>query len=207
MKVSRKNSWYLPNSHTHTPHSQWQKKNWITFAILLLQIDYSWPAYLGGTREVLNFVYVLLNCPEILFTLLDTFTKLSYSFKFKSLTAWTKSADVDVLSLGSTFSFPVYQIAIDSGILMRWANGFDILAVVGQDLCGLLQHQIDVQELQMKITALVNDAAGIRMCRTCILPVEQRRTTIRTILCIGTNGVYLENLLKLIRWLEGHPDG
>lgn len=52
--------------------------------------------------------------------------------------------DVEVLSLGLTFSFPVYQSAINSGILLRWTKGFNIPSVIGQNVCELLQHQIEI---------------------------------------------------------------
>ena len=117
-----------------------------------------------------------------------------------------KSANLDILSLGLTFSFPVYQSSIDSGILLGWTKGFDIPSVVGQDVCGLLQHQIDIRKLPVKVSALVNDAAGTIMTRAYTLPISQRRTTISTIFGTGTNAVYLEKLSKVLKPLEGHLD-
>ena len=117
-----------------------------------------------------------------------------------------KSANVDILSLGLTFSFPVYQSAIDSGTLLRWTKGFDIPGVIGQDVCGLLQHQVDIRKLPVKVSALVNDAAGTIMSRAYSLPVNKRRTTIGTIFGTGTNAVYLEKLSNVVKPLEGHFD-
>lgn len=114
--------------------------------------------------------------------------------------------DVGVFNLGLTFSFPVYQNAINSGILLRWTKGFDIPSVVGQDVCKLLQQQIDLRKLPVKVTALVNDAAGTIMARAYSLPIDQTRTSIGTIFGTGTNCVYLENLSKISKPLDGRFD-
>ncbi|KAL8691624.1 MAG: hypothetical protein Q9224_004134 [Gallowayella concinna] len=116
------------------------------------------------------------------------------------------SENVCVLSLGLTFSFPVYQHGINSGILLRWTKGFDIPSVIGQDVCELLQHQIDQRRLPVKVTALVNDAAGTIMSRAYSLPIGQTRTSIGTIFGTGTNGVYLEKLRNISKSLDGSFD-
>ncbi|KAL8715498.1 MAG: hypothetical protein Q9220_000833 [cf. Caloplaca sp. 1 TL-2023] len=113
---------------------------------------------------------------------------------------------MNTFSLGLTFSFPVYQNAIDSGILLRWTKGFDIPSVVGEDVCQLLQHQIDLRNLPIRVTALVNDAAGTVMSRAYSLPLNQKRTSIGTIFGTGTNGVYLEKLSNIGKPLDGYFD-
>ncbi|KAI4205134.1 MAG: hypothetical protein LQ348_001196 [Seirophora lacunosa] len=112
--------------------------------------------------------------------------------------------NADVFSLGLTFSFPVYQSAINSGILLRWTKGFDIPGVIGQDVCELLQQQIDMRNLPVKVTALVNDAAGAIMSRAYSLPAGQPRTSIGIIFGTGTNGVYLEKVSNIKKALGGH---
>ncbi|KAL9039885.1 MAG: hypothetical protein Q9214_004697 [Letrouitia sp. 1 TL-2023] len=116
------------------------------------------------------------------------------------------SGSVEAFSLGLTFSFPVYQNAINSGTLLRWTKGFDIPSVIGQDVCELLQHQIDIRKLPVTVRALVNDAAGTIMSRAYCLPVNQTHTSIGAIFGTGTNGVYLEKLSKISKPLEGHFD-
>lgn len=114
--------------------------------------------------------------------------------------------NADVFSLGLTFSFPVYQSAINSGILLRWTKGFDIPSVIGQDVCELLQQQIDMRNLPVKVTALVNDAAGAIMSRAYSLPAGQPRTSIGIIFGTGTSGVYLEKVSNIKKALDGHFD-
>ena len=116
------------------------------------------------------------------------------------------SDDIEAINLGLTFSFPVYQNAIDSGILLRWTKGFNIPSVVGKDVCKLLQHQMDLRKLPVKVTALINDAAGTIMCRAYSLPVSRTRTTIGTIFGTGTNGVYLEKLSNISKSLNERFD-
>ncbi|KAH0541240.1 hypothetical protein FGG08_004245 [Glutinoglossum americanum] len=109
-------------------------------------------------------------------------------------------------SLGFTFSFPAYQTGIDSGTLLRWTKGFDIEDAVGKDVCKLLQHEIDLLDLPVRVTALVNDAAGTIMSRAYTLPVSETRTSIGAIFGTGTNGVYLEKLSKITKPLDGRYD-
>ena len=117
------------------------------------------------------------------------------------------SDNIAALSLGLTFSFPVYQNAMNSGILLRWAKGFDIPSVVGQDVCELLQRQITLQSLPVKVTALVNDATGTIMARAYSLPLGETRTSTGAIFGTGTNAVYLESLSNLTKPLDGQFDG
>ncbi|MCJ1353733.1 MAG: glucokinase [Icmadophila ericetorum] len=109
-------------------------------------------------------------------------------------------------SLGLVFSYPVYQNAINQGILLRWTKGFDIPDVVGQDVCKLLQNELDLRNLPVRVTALVNDAAGTIMSRAYSLPLSKTRTSIGAIFGTGTNGVYLEKLSKITKPLDGHYD-
>lgn len=110
------------------------------------------------------------------------------------------------LNLGFTFSFPAYQASIRSGILLRWTKGFDIPAVVGQDVCRLLQQEIDRLHLPVRVAALVNDAAGTIMSRAYTLPLSQTRTSIGAIFGTGTNCVYLEKLANISKYLDGDYD-
>lgn len=117
-----------------------------------------------------------------------------------------KSSYPQIISLGLTFSYPVYQSAVNSGILLRWTKGFDIPDIVGQDVCRLLQREIDLRHLPIKVTALVNDAAGTIMSRAYTLPVSSTRTSMGVIFGTGTNCVYLEKLSNIVKPMEGSYD-
>ncbi|KAK7962793.1 hexokinase hxk2 protein [Apiospora aurea] len=110
------------------------------------------------------------------------------------------------LSLGFTFSFPAYQTALDSGILLRWTKGFDIADAVNQDVCNLLQMEIDILKLPVKVAALVNDAVGTVMSRAYSLPPSHVRPMVGAIFGTGTNGVYLQALSEVTKPIEGQPE-
>lgn len=109
-------------------------------------------------------------------------------------------------SLGFTFSFPAYQTAVNAGILLRWTKGFDIPGVVNQDVCVLLQTEIDRLGLPIKVTALVNDAMGTIMSRAYSLPISHERPVVGAIFGTGTNGVYMEHLQAVSKHLDGAFD-
>lgn len=107
----------------------------------------------------------------------------------------------EVFNLGFTFSFPVKQIGINSGLLMRWTKGFDIADAVGKDVCALLQTEIDALHLPVRVAALVNDTVGTLMARSYTSP-GKTGTLLGAIFGTGTNGAYVEQLdkcSKLIR--------
>ena len=47
------------------------------------------------------------------------------------------------LPLGFTFSFPVHQISLISGTLLRWTKGFDADGAVGEDVVKLLRDAVE----------------------------------------------------------------
>ncbi|RPA81862.1 hypothetical protein BJ508DRAFT_414574 [Ascobolus immersus RN42] len=106
------------------------------------------------------------------------------------------SQELTVLKLGFTFSFPVEQLSINEGILLRWTKGFNIPEAVGKDVCKLLQTQIDNISLPVKVAALVNDTVGTLMAR-CYTNPDPSTTVLGAIFGTGTNGAYVENRAKI----------
>jgi hexokinase len=99
----------------------------------------------------------------------------------------------EFFDLGFTFSFPVNQIGINKGKLMRWTKGYDIDEALGQDVCELLQKEIDALNLPVRVAALVNDTVGTLMARSYTSP-GKTKTLIGAIFGTGTNGAYVEKL-------------
>lgn len=97
------------------------------------------------------------------------------------------------LKLGFTFSFPVSQTAINRGTLLRWTKGFDVKDAVGQDVCLLLQDELDALNLNVHVAALVNDTVGTLMSRSYTSP-GHHTTIMGIIIGTGTNCAYVENL-------------
>ncbi|KAI4638317.1 hypothetical protein J4E93_010117 [Alternaria ventricosa] len=114
--------------------------------------------------------------------------------------------DEEIFNLGFTFSFPVHQIGINKGMLMRWTKGFDIQDAVGKDVCALLQQEIDELHLPVKVAALVNDTVGTLMARSYTSP-GKTGTLLGAIFGTGTNGAYVEKLDKVKKMSKDTSDG
>ncbi|KAF7592083.1 glucokinase [Aspergillus hancockii] len=102
----------------------------------------------------------------------------------------------ELFDLGFTFSFPVRQVGINKGTLIRWTKGFNIPDAVGHDVCALLQSALDDLELPVRVAALVNDTVGTLMARSYTSPGETG-TFLGAIFGTGTNGAYVEKLDKI----------
>jgi hexokinase len=113
--------------------------------------------------------------------------------------------DENHFRLGFTFSFPVHQVGINKGNLIRWTKGFGIADAVGQDVCAMLQKEIDILKLPVKVAALVNDTVGTLMARSYTSP-GKTSTLLGAIFGTGTNGAYVEKLSKITKDMEGEYD-
>ncbi|KAF8400933.1 hypothetical protein HHK36_014236 [Tetracentron sinense] len=98
--------------------------------------------------------------------------------------------------LGFTFSFPVRQLTIASGTLIKWTKGFSIDDTVGQDVVAELTKAMERQGLDMRVAALVNDTigtlAGGRYFNNDVIAA--------VILGTGTNAAYVERAHAIPKW-------
>ncbi|PYI30112.1 hypothetical protein BP00DRAFT_399328 [Aspergillus indologenus CBS 114.80] len=108
------------------------------------------------------------------------------------------NCEEELFDLGFTFSFPVRQLGINKGTLIRWTKGFDIPDAVGQDVCALLQCAIDELDLPVRVAALVNDTVGTLMARSYTSP-GATGTFLGAIFGTGTNGAYVEKLDRITK--------
>ncbi|KAI3326932.1 glucokinase [Xylariaceae sp. AK1471] len=113
--------------------------------------------------------------------------------------------DEKFFRLGFTFSFPVQQFGINKGTLIRWTKGFDIPDAIGKDVCALLQEEIDLLHLPVKVAALVNDTVGTLMARSYTSP-GKTATLLGAIFGTGTNGAYVEKITNLQKAVDGDYD-
>ena len=113
--------------------------------------------------------------------------------------------DEEIFHLGFTFSFPVHQVGINKGTLIRWTKGFDIADTIGKDVCALLQDEIDALGLPVKVAALVNDTVGTLMARSYTSP-GKTKTLLGAIFGTGTNGAYVEKLSRVSKMDAVHGD-
>lgn len=95
------------------------------------------------------------------------------------------------MPLGFTFSFPMSQSGIDSGILVKWTKGFTCDGVVGKDVVQLLTKSIEnIPDLNIKICSILNDTVGTLMSCAWMNP----KTKIGLIIGTGCNCCYLEKV-------------
>ncbi|KAK4125231.1 hypothetical protein N657DRAFT_570959 [Parathielavia appendiculata] len=113
--------------------------------------------------------------------------------------------DENVFRMGFTFSFPVQQMGINKGTLIRWTKGFDIQDAVGKDVCALLQQEIDKLHLPVKVAALVNDTVGTLMAHSYGAP-GSHGAVLGAIFGTGTNGAYVEKLSNVKKPMVGEYD-
>lgn len=127
---------------------------------------------------------------------IQAFLKQHHSEHYQGHLQRSGNSSHEVFSLGFTFSFPVHQTAINQGTLVRWTKGFNIPDTVGKDVCQLLQKEIDLLGLPVKVVALVNDTVGTLMARSYTSP-GKTGTLLGAIFGTGTNGAYVEKLARI----------
>ncbi|KAI3670504.1 hypothetical protein L1987_87840 [Smallanthus sonchifolius] len=103
--------------------------------------------------------------------------------------------------LGFTFSFPVMQLSIDSGTLIRWTKGFSIDEMVGKDVVAELTKAMDKQGIDMRVSALVNDTVGTLAGGK----YDNKDVAVAVILGTGSNAAYVERAQAIPKWHGPHP--
>ncbi|XP_075635836.1 hexokinase-3 [Castanea sativa] len=97
--------------------------------------------------------------------------------------------------LGFTFSFPVKQTSVSTGILIKWTKGFGIEDTVGREVSEYLEQAMARIGLNMRVAALVNDTVG-----TLALGHYHDPDTIAAVIIgTGTNACYLERTDAIIK--------
>ncbi|CAL9132589.1 unnamed protein product [Musa textilis] len=98
--------------------------------------------------------------------------------------------------LGFTFSFPVRQVSIASGTLIKWTKGFNIDGTVGEDVVAELTRAMERQGLDMRVSALVNDTIGTLAGGR----YYDNDVVAAVILGTGTNAAYVERAHAIPKW-------
>ncbi|KAG5144467.1 hypothetical protein AAZX31_11G015400 [Glycine max] len=101
----------------------------------------------------------------------------------------------DRRELGFTFSFPVKQMSVSSGILIKWTKGFSIVDMVGRDVAACLQEALTRKGLDMRVAALVNDTVGT----LAVGHYHDPDTVAAIIIGTGTNACYWERVDAIIK--------
>ncbi|KAJ3329667.1 hexokinase A [Blyttiomyces sp. JEL0837] len=100
--------------------------------------------------------------------------------------------------LGFTFSFPVSQTSIKEGYLMYWTKGFSADNVEGVDVVRLLQEAFKRKNLNVEVSALVNDTTGTLISHAYSHP----NTYVGVILGTGSNAAYVEQVGNILKFKQ-----
>lgn len=101
----------------------------------------------------------------------------------------------DRRELGFTFSFPVKQMSVSSGLLIKWTKGFSIVDMVGKDVAACLQEAFARKGLDVHVAALVNDTVGT----LAVGHYHDPDTVAAIVIGTGTNACYLERIDAIIK--------
>lgn len=108
-----------------------------------------------------------------------------------------KLSEAAMTDLGFTFSFPIQQTGIASGILICWTKGFDAMGVIGKDVVKLLKEAFLRKGVRnINISALVNDTVGTLVAKS----YEDSKCDVGVIIGTGTNACYPEELSRIKKW-------
>ncbi|KAK8619876.1 hypothetical protein V6N13_066376 [Hibiscus sabdariffa] len=152
---------------------------------------------LGGQRSDLDPDVEQQPIPEQLMTgrsedLFDFIASSLYQFVEKGNDSVQSPVTKE---LGFTFSFPVKQTSVSSGVLIKWTKAFAIKDMVGKEVAGALQQALTRKGLNMRVAVLVNDTVGtIALGR-----YHDEDTVAAVIIGTGTNACYWERTDAIIK--------
>ncbi|KAG2271283.1 hypothetical protein Bca52824_065838 [Brassica carinata] len=121
--------------------------------------------HLGGQRSSLEVQDIERH--SIPTSLLNSTSEVLFDFLASSLQRFIEKEGHESISsqdvkreLAFTFSFPVKQTSLSSGVLIKWTKGFAISEMAGEDIAECLQGAVDRRGLDIHVAALVNDTVG-----------------------------------------------
>lgn len=108
------------------------------------------------------------------------------------------------LPLGFTFSFPMRQHSLDSGVLVTWTKSFNCRDVVGEDVVRMLRDALSrCGHNHIEVLAILNDTTGTVLQGARIDP----KTRIGIVVGTGSNACYVERADRVQHWeTERHDE-
>jgi hexokinase len=144
----------------------------------------------NGKAEIISSVQAVIpaaiqqSSADILFDfIVDTITKLLKEEQVK---------------MGFTFSFPVNQVTLNAGYLIKWTKGFVAKDVVDKDVVDLLNKAMIKKGIRANVNALLNDTVGTLISGS--FQEVNADCCIGLILGTGSNACYyekVENIKKI----------
>ncbi|CEP18118.1 hypothetical protein [Parasitella parasitica] len=99
------------------------------------------------------------------------------------------------LSLGVCWSFPVDQTSISAGRILRMGKGFTIEGIEGCDLSTLFQAAFSRKNVNVKVTALLNDTVGTLVAHA----YTNQNARVGFIYGTGVNAAYPERVSRMVK--------
>ncbi|KAI8342603.1 hypothetical protein BC941DRAFT_345488 [Chlamydoabsidia padenii] len=106
----------------------------------------------------------------------------------------------DTLAMGVSWSFPIDQTSLSDGKILRMGKGFDLQGIEGQDLKTLFTDAFKRKNINVKVTALINDTVGVLVAHAYHDPDAR----IGFIYGTGTNAAYPEKISKIVKLGSGY---
>ncbi|KAI8636144.1 hypothetical protein BD408DRAFT_426611 [Parasitella parasitica] len=99
------------------------------------------------------------------------------------------------LSLGVCWSFPLDQTSISAGRILRMGKGFTIEGVEGYDVSTLFHNAFTRKNVNVKVTALLNDTVGTLVAHAYTNP----NARVGFIYGTGVNAAYPEKVSRMVK--------
>lgn len=120
-----------------------------------------------------------------------------FNYIAKSIVMFAEKYNIQFVgkrTLGFTFSFPMKQTSIVTGMLVNWTKGFSATGVVKKNVVTLLSESLERYGIgDLKITALANDTVGTLAAGA----VKYSHCDVGVIFGTGTNACYRENIKNI----------
>jgi hexokinase len=156
--------------------------------------------HLGGQRSSLEVQDVERH--SIPTSLMNSTSEVLFDFLASSLQRFIEKEGNDFSlsqplkrELAFTFSFPVKQTSISSGVLIKWTKGFAISEMAGEDIAECLQGALNKRGLDIRVAALVNDTVGA----LSFGHFHDPDTIAAVVFGTGSNACYLERTDAIIK--------
>ncbi|KAH7677168.1 Hexokinase protein [Dioscorea alata] len=155
---------------------------------------------LGGTRSAImkhQDEYQLIPQDLVTSTIEGLFDFLAMTLKrlVEKDGEGSGQSDDTIKELGFTFPFPLKQLSISSGTLVKWTKEFAIEDANGKDVAQCLHEALIKSGLEMRVAALVNDTVGT----LALGHYEDEDTVAAVIIGTGTNACYVERTDAIIK--------
>lgn len=117
-----------------------------------------------------------------------------FDFLAQTLKLFLTERSNEETSFAFTFSFPMAQKSLSSGVLLHWTKGFTVSGVEGEDVASLLAEAMKREGLaHLRLRALLNDTVATLLAASYGAP----KYDMAVILGTGTNACYPEALSRL----------